>query len=75
MSFVSQNAYLGLVIASDLRWNEHISYIEKKAFTKLGHLRRALAKATREIKLLAYKTYVIPILEYASAVWDAAHTS
>lgn len=37
---------------------------------KLGYLRRALAQATHEIKLLAYKTYVIPVLEYASAVWD-----
>lgn len=70
LSFVSQYKYLGLVITSDLRWNEHISYIEKKAFSKLGYLRRALAKATRDTKLLAYKTYVIPILEYASAVWD-----
>lgn len=70
LSFVSQYTYLGLVITSDLRWNDHIAYIEKKALRKLGYLRRTLAKATRETKLLAYKTYVIPLLEYASPVWD-----
>lgn len=36
----------------------------------LGYLRRTLKTSTKEIKLLAYKTYVRPILEYASVVWD-----
>lgn len=70
LSFVSAYTYLGLVTTSNLRWNEHVRYIEKKALRKLGYLRRALSQATHEIKLLAYKTYVIPVLEYALAVWD-----
>lgn len=70
LSTVSSYKYLGLVITSDLRWNEHMSYISKKAMRKLGYLRRSLRQSTQEIRLLAYKTYIRPILEYASVVWD-----
>lgn len=37
---------------------------------KLGYLKRTFGKSTREIKLLAYKTYIRPVLEYAAAIWD-----
>lgn len=37
---------------------------------KLGYLRRTLAKSTSNIKLLAYKTFIRPLLEYATPVWD-----
>lgn len=37
---------------------------------KLGYLRRLLSKSSHETKLLAYKTYIRPLLEYASVIWD-----
>lgn len=40
----------------------------------LGYLRRTIGKSTKEIRMLAYKIYVRPILEYASPVWEP-HTS
>lgn len=70
LTSVDQFKYLGVIISSDLKWNQHIAYIQKKAMRSLGYLRRTLRKSTQEIKLLAYKTYVRPILEYASTVWD-----
>lgn len=70
ISLVHSYKYLGVIITSDLRWNEHIEYTRKKAMKTLGYLRRTIGKTTKEIKMLAYKTYVRPILEYASAVWD-----
>lgn len=70
LSFVTECKYLGLVITSNLRWNSHIAYIKNKAMKKLGYLRRTLFKCTRNIKLLAYKTYIRPLLEYAASVWD-----
>lgn len=70
LTSVTSNRYLGLVLTSDLRWNEHVHYIEKKAMQKLGYLRRTLRQSTQEIKLLAYKTFIRPLLEYASVVWD-----
>lgn len=69
LSSVKQYKYLGLVITSDLRWNNHVAHIKKKAMKKLGYLRRTLARSTSNIKLLAYKTYIRPLLEYATVVW------
>lgn len=70
LSSVNRYKYLGLIITSDLRWNEHVTFIEKKAMKKLGYLKRSLRQSTQEIKILAYKTYIRPLLEYACLVWD-----
>lgn len=70
LSFVESYKYLGVIITSDLKWNDHVTYIQKKAMCKLGFLRRSLRQSTHEVKLIAYKTFVRPILEYASVVWD-----
>lgn len=70
LSEVTKHKYLGLILTSDLKWNEHIEYIERKAMKKLGYLRRRLVNATPHIKLLAYKTFIRPVLEYGAAVWD-----
>lgn len=74
VSTVTTYKYLGVMITSDLKWNQHITYIQKKAMQKLGYLKRTLGKSTRDIKLLAFKTYVRPLLEYASVIWDP-HTA
>ena len=70
LSLVHSYKYLGVMITSDLRWNEHVTFIAKKAYRQLGYLRRTLGHSTTEIKLLAYRTFIRPILEYASAAWD-----
>uniref|UniRef100_A0A224Z8C0 Rna-directed dna polymerase from mobile element jockey-like protein n=1 Tax=Rhipicephalus zambeziensis TaxID=60191 RepID=A0A224Z8C0_9ACAR len=74
LSAVSNYKYLGVVISADLRWNDHVTCIHKKAIRQLGYLRRTLSKASRDVKLLAYKTYIRAALEYAAAVWDP-HTN
>lgn len=70
MSEVSRHKYLGIILTSDLKWNGHVEYIEKRATRKLGYLRRRLGNATLNIKFLAYKTYIRPSSEYAAIVWD-----
>lgn len=70
LSEVKKYKYLGVIFTSDLRWNEHISYIKKKAVSKFGYLRRTLRQAPQDIKLMTYKTFIRPIIEYASIVWD-----
>lgn len=62
--------YLGVTITDKLSWRSHIENICQSAYQKLCFLRRKLGRATKDIKLLAYKTYVRPKLEYASAVWS-----
>lgn len=62
--------YLGVLIDSHLKWNSHISRMVAKANRSLGMLKRCLREAPVKTKLLALKTMVIPILEYASQVWS-----
>ena len=62
--------YLGVTLRSDLNWIEHITTICSKANKTLGFVRRNLNVSSRRIKEMAYKTYVRPVLEYATTIWD-----
>ena len=62
--------YLGVYIQYDLKWKVHITTITAKANRSLGALRRNLNEAPSKTKIIAYKTIVRPILEYASQVWS-----
>ena len=62
--------YLGCLIASDLRWTNHINSICDKANKTLGFLRRNLNIGTTMTKQNAYNSLVRPIVEYASTVWN-----
>lgn len=61
--------YLGITLSSDLRWDSHIANITSTALRKLLFIRRRLRSAPVSSKLLAYKTLVRPVLEYANTVW------
>ena len=62
--------YLGVTIASDFRWNTHVSNVCTKANRTLGFLRRNLYSCPQEVKEAAYKGLVRPVLDYGSSVWD-----
>ena len=62
--------YLGVQIDSSLKWKTHITNIVAKANRTLGMVKRGLRHATVKSKLVAYKTVVKPLLEYASQVWS-----
>lgn len=70
LSEVSCCKYLGLWISNDLKWNTHINYVISNANRKLFFLRRALKLTTPSVRLLAYKSVVLPILDYAVMIWD-----
>lgn len=62
--------YLGLIISDDLHWDKHIDTISSKAMSTLYYLKRSLRNASSDTKLLAYKTLILPILDYANIIWD-----
>lgn len=66
----AQFKYLGLTISQNLSWNVHINNVCSKAYGRLCFLRKKLEGATPDVKLTAYKTFVRPVLEYASVVWS-----
>ena len=51
-------------------WGLHISEISSKATKTLGFLRRNLAFAPKSTKEVAYRTLVLPKLEYAAPIWS-----
>jgi len=62
--------YLGVLIQSNLKWDEHINKKVSEATRTLGLIRRSLFDAPKHVKLIAYQTLCRPKLEYAVEVWD-----
>ena len=70
---VTSYKLLGVIIQSNLKWNEHVQYICSRA-SKCLFLLKQLRRANLPVPDLVYFycTVIRPILEYACAVW---HTS
>ena len=66
---VDSTKYLGLNFSEDLTWNAHIGKICAKANRMLGFLKRNLKIENQNVKSVAYKSMVRPLLEYSSTVW------
>ena len=62
--------YLGLNISDDLSWSKHINQTTAKGNNTLKFIKRNIQTNNSKIKETAYKTYVRPLLEYSSSVWD-----
>ena len=64
---------LGIEINSDLSFQSHIGSIVSKARQRVGVLFRGFH--TRQVSFLkkAYITYIRPLLEYNSNIWNPTH--
>ena len=61
---------LGVWCQDDLKWNEHIEQISRKANRRLFHLGQSMkSHLPTEVGLTTYTLKIRPILEYASPVW------
>ena len=60
---------LGIFFNSRLSFNEHISSVISKARQRVFLLRKCFSHTSSAILVRAFKTYVLPILEYCSPVW------
>ena len=67
---VTNAKYLGVTINKNLKWNTHIDSICKKAEQKQRFLQRNMRKCSRNMRIKAYQTYIQPIVNYASPVWN-----
>lgn len=68
---VPEYKYIGIYITRTLNWAAHVDYICDRARKKLWALRRNLQDETTEVKLLGYKTTMLPLVDYASTVWHS----
>ena len=71
LKVVEKAKYLGVTISKNLSWKHHVSNITAKANSTRIFLQRNLSMTDSETRLACYKTYVRPICEYASSVWDS----
>jgi len=62
--------YLGIIIRSDLNWEDHVSYSLRKAWKALHFTMSILKKGNNNTKRLAYTALVKPILKYGAVCWD-----
>ena len=67
---VQSNPYLGILFSNDMKWNNHINKICKKANSTLGFLWRNLYRCPSSCRKNAYISLVRSILEYGAIVWD-----
>ena len=65
--------YLAFTVTDDLDWGQDINNVTRKAIKTLGFLRRDLTLAPKETKVVAYKAFVRPQLEYAAPIWNPHH--
>ena len=67
---VNTAKYLGVLLTSDLSWNEHIARICSKTRKLIGLFYRRFHHCSPELLLTLYKSFIRPHLEYAPQVWD-----
>lgn len=66
---------LGINLSDKLLWNDHIRSVALQAARRLGFLRRCSKYISRANKLLIYKAFIRPVLEYNSHLWAGAPIS
>lgn len=75
---VSHSKLLGVIIADNLKWDQHINYICSKASKRLHFLTRLKRSGVEPAELLDYyRSVVRSVIEYACPVWftNVADTS
>ena len=67
---VSQFNFLGVVLASTLKWNKHIGHVSFKVSRVIGVLFR-LKHIYTQVLLTLYNTVILPHLSYCILVWGS----
>ena len=73
---ISSHKLLGLRIQNDLKWNEHVDFITKKAARRLYIIRSLKRNGVPEHNLVSmYTSLIRSILDYGCAVWHTSFAS
>ena len=66
----ADSKYLGVEISKNLSFNNHIQNIITSASRSPGFLKRNIRSQNPALREMAYKTLVLPLMEYSSSVWS-----
>ncbi len=67
---VQSHKHLGITLQNDCTWKEHISDIVKKVGPMINCLRSYKYRLSRKTLEIMYKSYILPMFDYCSHVWD-----
>ena len=67
---VTSQKHLGLVFSNDCTWHDHIEHIKTKAWFRINIMRRLKFQLDRKSLETIYMSFIRPLIEYASVVWD-----
>ena len=70
IKFVEDHKHLGLTFSSNGKWHKHIDNILNSAAKVVGIIRKLKFTLSRIALNQIYVSYVLPIIEYSSVVWD-----
>ena len=70
ISFVDNHKHLGLTLSSNGKWKTHINNLCQSASKLLGMMRTLKFRLKRDSLNQIYVSFLRPVLEYASVVWD-----
>lgn len=70
INFVENHKHLGLTLSSNGQWSTHINNILQSASKAINIMKKLKFTLTKTALNQIYLSYVRPILEYASIVWD-----
>ena len=71
VTFVNHHKHLGLTLSCDGKWHEHVNNIISSASKVLGMMRKIKFTINRKALGQIYVSFLRPILEYGSTVWDS----
>ena len=66
----TEHKHLGLIIQRNCRWDSHIRQIVNKTNMLISCLRFYKYKLTRKALETMYRSFILPIFDYADIIWD-----
>ena len=70
IKFVPNHKHLGLIFCDNMKWNAHIESILDRASRMIGIMGKLKYVFSRPALNQTYISFIRPVLEYASIVWD-----
>lgn len=73
INYVTHVKHLGIILDEELKFNYHVNELIKKISGKLAWLSRLRCIVPYNILELVYKTYILPLFDYACSVWGCTN--
>ena len=74
VQFVENHKHLGLTLSSNGKWHEHIENLVTSSSKVLAMMRKIKFSVKRKTLEQMYVSFLRPIIEYSSVVWDGCTT-